>query len=202
MDCQGLVRRWLPVAAQRIVPWRNGAGRTREVAIEPPGASVDTGFTWRVSVAGVASDGPFSRFPGIDRCLWLLRGDGMELDVDGVRVRLDRPLQRIDFAGEVAVHARLLGGPTEDVNVMTSRQAVAVSAEVVDLAAGAAFGADLPPGQHLLLVLAGALDLADGTLGPGDAVRFDGGGPVRAVASAPTSVLRASFRRRPQVAGG
>ena len=92
---------WIRRHEQRVVPWRNGGGSTRQVAIAPPDGGLGTGFAWRVSVAGVAADGPFSALPGIDRSLWLLRGAGMDLDLDGELVRLDRPLQRLDFAGEV-----------------------------------------------------------------------------------------------------
>src|SRR5690606_16282318 len=112
---------WLPRWTQRVVAWRNGLGSTREVAIDPLDGSVEQGFRWRVSCAGVAADGPFSRFPGVDRTLWLVRGDGLLLDLDGREVRLDQRLQRVDFAGEANVHARLLGGAVDDLNVMVRR---------------------------------------------------------------------------------
>ncbi len=66
----------------RRMPWKNGGGVTVEIAIHPQGASVDD-FDWRVSMATVASDGPFSVFPGIDRTLSVLEGDGILLDVEG-----------------------------------------------------------------------------------------------------------------------
>ena len=56
--------------------WKNGAGLTREIAVEPRGASVGD-VDWRASVAEIAGDAPFSRFPGVDRCIVLLRGAGM-----------------------------------------------------------------------------------------------------------------------------
>ena len=165
---------WLPRATQRVVPWRNGGGSTREVAIEPPDGSLAQGFTWRVSIAGVAADGPFSHLPGVDRTLWLLRGAGMALDVDGEPIRLERPLQRLDFAGERAVSARLLGGPTEDLNVMVTRALTSCRAEIVALQEGDTRHIELPDAQHLLLVLGGAAIVFGGVLGPGDAVRLDG----------------------------
>ncbi len=66
----------------RRMPWKNGGGVTVEIAVHPQGASVDD-FDWRVSMATVASHGPFSIFPGIDRTLSVLEGDGILLDVDG-----------------------------------------------------------------------------------------------------------------------
>ena len=62
-------------------PWKNGAGLTREIAF---GGASAADFDWRLSVAEVVRDAPFSAFPGIDRCITLLRGAGMHLRaVDG-----------------------------------------------------------------------------------------------------------------------
>ena len=54
----------------RRMPWKNGGGETVEVIVHPEGASLSD-FGWRVSMASVASDGPFSVFPDIDRTLEL-----------------------------------------------------------------------------------------------------------------------------------
>jgi environmental stress-induced protein Ves len=55
----------------KAVPWKNGLGVTREIAVEPVGASMDD-FLWRVSIADVDTASPFSTFPGIDRTIVLL----------------------------------------------------------------------------------------------------------------------------------
>ena len=55
------------------VPWKNGGGVTREVAVSPAGSSLDD-FDWRVSVADIRAAGPFSRFPGIERQMAVLSG--------------------------------------------------------------------------------------------------------------------------------
>ena len=52
----------------RVMPWKNGGGTTTEVAVSPEGAGLDH-FDWRISMARVEQDGPFSTFPGIDRTL-------------------------------------------------------------------------------------------------------------------------------------
>jgi environmental stress-induced protein Ves len=57
----------------RTTAWKNGGGSTTEIAVAPMGASLDD-FDWRVSMARVASDGPFSEFAGIDRTLDILKG--------------------------------------------------------------------------------------------------------------------------------
>ena len=61
------------IAPQR---WKNGAGWTREIALGPAGASADD-FGWRLSVAELEHDAPFSAFPGIDRCIVVIDGAGM-----------------------------------------------------------------------------------------------------------------------------
>jgi environmental stress-induced protein Ves len=61
-------------AAQRApVPWKNGGGLTREVAVYPPTSDLGS-FDWRVSMAEVRGAGPFSLFPGVDRRLAVLEG--------------------------------------------------------------------------------------------------------------------------------
>ena len=65
----------LPASGYTEMPWRNGGGVTREYLVHP-GADA---FEWRVSVADVASDGPFSEFAGYERVLTLLSGAGMAL---------------------------------------------------------------------------------------------------------------------------
>jgi len=46
----------------KTTPWKNGGGSTTEIAIGPTGASLEA-FDWRVSMARVAFDGPFSDSP-------------------------------------------------------------------------------------------------------------------------------------------
>lgn len=101
--------------------WKNGGGLTREIARGPEGVGPEE-FGWRLSVAEVEQPGPFSAFPGVDRCIVVLRGEGMALhDEAGVLVQTLLPLQPWAFAGERALHARLPAGPCQDFNVMTRR---------------------------------------------------------------------------------
>ena len=110
------------------VRWKNDGGWTTEIARDPSAGSDD--FRWRVSIADIESDGPFSNFPGVDRDLLLLAGNGIELDIDGAPpLRLTERFQRVHFGGESNVDCRLLAGPTRDFNVMARRDVV--RAEVV-----------------------------------------------------------------------
>lgn len=101
-------------------PWKNGGGSTREIACWPPGAGFDD-FLWRASIASIASDGPFSRFIGVDRVITLLDGSGVHLHGDGVDHRLDRPLVPFGFSGDLQIASTMLGGPSSDFNVMSRR---------------------------------------------------------------------------------
>ena len=111
----------LRLAPQR---WRNGAGITREIATAPDGAG---GFDWRLSVAEVGRDAPFSAFPGIDRCIVLLHGSGMQLRADDgtIEHRLDTALVPFRFRGDAALQATLIDGACSDFNVMVRRGAFA-----------------------------------------------------------------------------
>jgi uncharacterized protein len=106
----------------RTTRWKNGSGSTTEIAVEPPDASLES-FDWRISMARVASDGPFSEFPGIDRTLAVVSGSGLQLSIDGKSpVTLDHGSDPIRFPGDVATSARLLSGEITDLNVMSRRQ--------------------------------------------------------------------------------
>ena len=120
--------RLLQISDYRRTRWKNDGGWTTEIASAPMPAPA-SGFQWRVSIAEIERNGPFSLFPGIDRDLLLLTGKGIELDInDTPPQRLDRRFQHIRFAGEDQVDCRLLAGPTCDFNVMAARGRV--SAEV------------------------------------------------------------------------
>jgi len=101
-------------------PWKNGAGLTRELAASPAGVA---DFDWRISVAEVARDAPFSAFPGVDRCIVLLRGAGMVLrETSGAwQQRLDQSLQPFGFSGDDSLDATLIDGGSSDLNVMVRR---------------------------------------------------------------------------------
>ena len=106
-------------SAWKAVPWKNGGGITHEILREGPSDA----FTFRLSAAEVAADGPFSRFPGIDRILMGLTGAGFRLiRSDSTVVLMDRLNEPFCFMGEDEWRCELLGGPCLDFNVMTDRR--------------------------------------------------------------------------------
>jgi len=102
------------------IPWKNGGGTTAELAAFPEASTFET-FGWRISMADVASDGPFSLFQGVDRTLIVVEGAGIELDVEGIAYRLDEAAPKLSFAGDDITTGRLIAGPIRDLNVMTRR---------------------------------------------------------------------------------
>lgn len=112
--------RILRAANHRRMPWKNGGGETIEIAVEPPEASLET-FAWRVSLARVAVDGPFSQFAGIDRTLAVIEGAGIVLSIEGREHALSVASEPLSFAGDSVTTSRLVDGPIRDLNVMTRR---------------------------------------------------------------------------------
>lgn len=120
----------IAASACRRVRWKNDGGWTTEIARSAAADRDEDAFRWRVSIAEIESDGPFSSFPGVARDLLLLEGDGIELAIgDEPPLRLTQRFQRAHFDGAAPVGCRLLAGPTRDFNVMARRDAV--RAEVI-----------------------------------------------------------------------
>jgi environmental stress-induced protein Ves len=99
-----------------LQPWRNGGGVTRELLAWPPGAGAD--WLVRVSVADIDRDGPFSPFPGVQRCFAVLEGTGVVLDFSGIEQTLTTASAPLSFDGVAAPGCRLVNGPTRDLNLM------------------------------------------------------------------------------------
>ncbi|MBU1358147.1 MAG: HutD family protein [Gammaproteobacteria bacterium] len=150
-------------------PWKNGGGSTQEIACWPPGAGIDD-FDWRTSVATIASDGPFSVFPGIVRHIMLLEGDGVMLrSADGeFEHALDTRHHPFVFSGDKTVHCTRRGGASSDFNLMTRRGQWDAELQVLD-----ATGTVAPAPHGVLLALSGSW-----LLEPGGTALLEGEGAV------------------------
>ncbi|MEG0184407.1 MAG: HutD family protein [Stenotrophomonas sp.] len=113
--------RVIPIFEYRRERWRNGLGWTREILRVP-----DTDdWQLRLSIAEIEQDAAFSSFPGIERELVLLRGEGLRLRfADGAVQTLLPPHDRVRFAGETEIHGELVDGLTHDFNLMWRRDAL------------------------------------------------------------------------------
>ncbi|MFE2229814.1 HutD/Ves family protein [Streptomyces kronopolitis] len=122
--------RILRARERAAAPWSNGGGVTREVAAHPPGAGWD-GFAWRVSLADVTRDGPYSPLPGVRRILTVVDGAGLELTVDGTVRLLPGGHRPFAFPGGAATGSRLLDGPVVNLNVMLREGRADATVEIV-----------------------------------------------------------------------
>jgi environmental stress-induced protein Ves len=109
--------RHLTAADYRTMPWANGRGTTVELLREDG----PDGLLFRLSMASVIEDGPFSILPGIERSLTVLSGPGFRLQGEGLSL-ICAPLVPVSFPGDLAVRAEGTGAiPSVDFNVMTAR---------------------------------------------------------------------------------
>lgn len=99
------------------MPWKNGRGTTLEIfKIED---------LFRISQAKISEDGTFSLFPGMDRWILVLEGEGIVLN--GKTLKSFEPYK---FSGDDQSHASLLKTEVQDFNVMVKRDWAEVVVEV------------------------------------------------------------------------
>jgi uncharacterized protein len=180
------VRRWAETAP---VPWKNGAGLTRELLSWPPGGG-STEFDYRISVADVDASGPFSTFDGVDRVIVLVEGPAMVLTV-GTTTRALTRFVPFGFDGGLATSCRIPDGPTRDLNIMTRRDRCRASVQVIELAGPTTFE---PPGARLVVSLAHRLRVwcdaaGEVSLDRFDVVRVGAGASVALHGTAPVAVI-------------
>ena len=105
----------------RQIPWKNGKGITQELAINQGASLAD--FDWRLSIATVSEDGPFSDFSGYWRNLFLLEGAGITLHHHNHHTdRLGELLSVASFDGQWQTDGQLHSGPIKDFNLMTRKE--------------------------------------------------------------------------------
>ena len=166
----------IPAQDYRRLRWRNGGGWTREIHAEG-----GEHWSWRLSIAELEGRAPFSRFPGVERELVLLDGEGLQLDFDDGQVHtLMPPHQRLRFAGERGLHGAPLAGAVQCFNLMWRRGAVEAASWHRPLAGTMVVFVD-PGSTWALHLLAGR-------------VRFEGG-ILPELATGDTALLRAGRAR-------
>ena len=104
-------------AALVAVPWVNGGGVTRVIADRPQ---------FRLSLATIADEGPFSSFPGFERHIALVSG---KVAFQPYALVIDATSLPMTFPGADSVHAFPLGGPALALNLMVPTGAPALRLE-------------------------------------------------------------------------
>ncbi|WP_305804390.1 HutD family protein [Stenotrophomonas sp. YIM B06876] len=174
----------IPSYEYRRERWRNGLGWTREILRLP---DCDD-WALRLSIAEIEQDAAFSMFPGIERELVLLRGEGLRLRFADGRCRtLMPPHERLRFAGEEAVSGELVDGLTHDFNLMWRRDVLQAQLLHRPLVGSMLFFTEPQVGWAIHL-LAGQAEFEDRTLPP--------------LAAGDTAWLAAGARTRFALSGG
>jgi environmental stress-induced protein Ves len=115
----------------KTLPWKNGKGSTKELLFE--NIIGEEAFAWRLSMAPVTEDGPFSDFSGYDRTLILVEGNGIVLRHDnGQSSGLMRRFDSANFDGSWITEATLLEGEITDFNVMTRQGICTAQVDIFD----------------------------------------------------------------------
>ncbi len=111
-------------ANYKVMKWKNGRGETSEIARFP---ETDP-FLWRLSMAPVIENGPWSLFPGYDRYLTLVEGKELKLNDKVVYFG-----EVIKFSGDEKISGELVEGKIIDLNLIVRRNQVQVKYEVIKL---------------------------------------------------------------------
>ena len=148
--------RTVRVADVRPEPWANGGGTTRELARADDGS-------WRISLADVAADGPFSTFAGRRRLLTVVDGPVLALDVDG-EAHVVEPQRPFAFSGDATVVASVPEGPVRALNVVVDPAVVQPFVTVLELGRGSA----LPLAADQAAYVLTGTDAGCLVLGPGE----------------------------------
>ena len=167
-----MIGRILRSSDYQRMPWKNGGGTTTEIFKL---AGADGQVHWRLSIADVASDGPFSEFPGIDRWIMMVEGKGMELNISGLGTkRIEKPFEPLAFSGDSKTECKLIDGPIRDFNLMVDRARVKSETRVLR-PGDAARELDVGPGRLLIYCGAGEVGAGGFTVAAGDTLSLGSG---------------------------
>lgn len=108
------------------IQWKNAGGITHEVAY----ADGPRGTSWRLSIADVASDGPFSGFPGLSRILTAIKGNGLSpfCPKGAADLSVHQPFH---FLGDTPNQCRLESGPVQNFNVIFDAGEIEASVQTI-----------------------------------------------------------------------
>ncbi|MGB0799790.1 MAG: HutD family protein [Planktomarina sp.] len=100
-------------------PWKNGKGTTHDILMLPDGCD-HTSFDLRFALSPIIEAGVFSTFPGADRVITLVEGQGLDLRFETHCEHL-MPLQCLHFDTGLAPIGTPSQGGVAVINVMAKR---------------------------------------------------------------------------------
>lgn len=147
------------------MPWKNGLGLTRQIALDPSGVDfIKEAFTYRISLAQAQSSGVFSQFAGYRRTLLLVTGSRIVCnDV------LLLPFEFFHFSGSEMINYQLPEGPIEDLGIIYDPKKVTLEARILNGAAcPEKHNLQLPKGHHYLFCARGRIHFENDEIVEGD----------------------------------
>lgn len=115
-------------ADYKETPWKNGAGKTQEIAIYPQDATLaGDNFIWRISSAQVTGKNSFSKFINCNRHLIIWKGVGLNINQTEVLANTI-----FSFSGEEAIEADILKNVAViDFGIIYKREKVNAELEII-----------------------------------------------------------------------
>jgi len=152
--------------------WRNGLGVSWDIASQPRGAE---DFGWRLAVARIDGDVPFSHYAETDRIFTLLEGEGLDLDFEGKpSLAVHERFVPHAFPCDVPAFCKLVKGPSRALNLFMKRGVW--TADIDILSSNAEIG---HPGTLLIHVLQGRAAVDGEELERGDTSIAEDGVSIR-----------------------
>lgn len=102
------------------VPWANNGGMTREIASGKVVQSALDAWDWRLSLASIDKNGPFSALPGVNRTSVLVDG-ALDLISGSLTLMWDVPGASHQYDGETPFEACLRSPSARFFNVMVRK---------------------------------------------------------------------------------
>jgi len=157
----------------RWLPWKNGGGVAADIVAHPAGSTHADAFAWRVGLAEISRDGPFSHYPGYDRLFAIVEGAGVTFDFGAAAPAVTaRPRDLVAFQGEWPTGCRLIDGPVIALNLIWARAAWRGAYRIGE--AGALGRPAFAPAASVMVALDAAASVDGESLGRFDAVMLDG----------------------------
>ena len=134
------------------MPWKDGKGKTTEICIYPPTATIQKNdFSYRLSSAPVEQDGPFSTFSSKQRFLTPIKGAGFQLNSN-----VYEKFEVAQFSGDEKIQCSLLKGPVLDFGIIFDPAKVKAHFKILHLKSDMSFALD-PALNYFVTVLDGEL---------------------------------------------